>query len=50
MKLAYDAEHGPDPGSAEAQHARPGTDALLVGNVDQVQVRARRRRRRSPPT
>ncbi|MFC4784148.1 FG-GAP-like repeat-containing protein [Nocardioides sp. MAHUQ-72] len=40
MKLAYDADHGPDPGSAEARHARPGTDALLVGDVDQVQVRA----------
>ncbi|GAB3777533.1 FG-GAP-like repeat-containing protein [Nocardioides ungokensis] len=40
MKLAYDAEHGPDPGTAEARHARPGTDALLVGDVDQVQVRA----------
>jgi hypothetical protein len=40
MKLAYDADHGPDPGTAEARHARPGTDALLVGDVDQVQVRA----------
>ncbi len=39
MDLHYDAEHGPDPGSAEAQHARPGTDELLVGNVDQVQVK-----------
>ncbi|GAA1131906.1 FG-GAP-like repeat-containing protein [Nocardioides aquiterrae] len=38
MDLAYDAEHGPDPGTEEARHARPGTDALLVGDVDQVQV------------
>ena len=38
--IAYDADHGPDPGSAEARHARPGTDALLVGRVDLVQVRA----------
>ncbi|CAI9408200.1 FG-GAP-like repeat-containing protein [Nocardioides sp. T2.26MG-1] len=40
MDLDYDVEHGPDPGTAEARHARPGTDALLVGDVDQVQVRA----------
>ena len=42
MDIGYDPEHGPDPGSAEARHARPGTDALLVGDVDEVQVRARR--------
>lgn len=41
MEIGYDPEHGPDPGSAEARHARPGTDALLVGKVDDVQVRAR---------
>ncbi|WP_296607129.1 FG-GAP-like repeat-containing protein [Nocardioides sp.] len=40
MDLDYDLEHGPDAGSAEARHARPGTDALLVGDVDEVQVRA----------
>jgi N-acetylmuramoyl-L-alanine amidase/FG-GAP-like repeat len=40
MDLDYDNEHGPDPSSEEARHARPGTDALLVGDVDQVQVRA----------
>ncbi len=40
MGLEYDVEHGPDPGSVEARRARPGTDALLVGDVDQVQVRA----------
>ncbi|WP_395693800.1 FG-GAP-like repeat-containing protein [Nocardioides sp.] len=39
MPIGYDPEHGPDPGSAEARHARPGTDALLVGDVDDVQVR-----------
>ncbi|GEP35607.1 hypothetical protein NSZ01_33750 [Nocardioides szechwanensis] len=39
MPVQYDAEHGPDPRSDEARHARPGTDALLVGNVDGVQVR-----------
>ncbi len=39
-ELPYDADHGPDPTSAEARHSRPGTDALLVGKVDQVQVRS----------
>ncbi len=39
MPVQYDADHGPDPRSAEARHARPGTDALLVGDVDDVQVR-----------
>ncbi|MGZ6752564.1 MAG: FG-GAP-like repeat-containing protein [Nocardioides sp.] len=40
ITLPYDAEHAPDPDSAEGRHARPGTDPLLVGEVDQVQVRA----------
>ena len=38
--LPYDAEHGPDPGSVEADAQRFGTDALVVGNVDDVQVKA----------
>jgi len=38
-QVPYDPAHGPDPGSAEARHARPGTDPVLVGRVDQVQVR-----------
>src|SRR6478752_5026035 len=38
MDVDYDADHGPDPGTAEARHSRPGTDALLVGDVDDVQV------------
>lgn len=37
--LEYHDEHGPDPDSAEARSARPGTDPLLIGNVDEVQVR-----------
>jgi hypothetical protein len=40
MTLPYDPEHGPDPRSEEGRHARPGTDVLLVGKVDQVQVRS----------
>ncbi len=38
--VPYDPEHGPDPGSAEARRARPGTDPVLVGRVGHVQVRA----------
>lgn len=40
LELEYHDDHGPDPESAEAAHARPGTDVLLVGRVDEVQVRA----------
>jgi hypothetical protein len=40
MELEYHDEHGPDPDSAEGRKARPGSDVLLVGDVDQVQVRA----------
>ena len=37
---AYHDEHGPDVGSAEAAKVRPGTDAVVVGDVDEVQMRA----------
>ncbi|NYD40939.1 FG-GAP-like repeat-containing protein [Nocardioides panaciterrulae] len=49
LDLSYDADHGPDPGSAEAKRARPGTDVLLIGKVDQVQVRARAAHGRAMP-
>ena len=39
MPITYHDEHGPNPGTAEATRARPGTDELIVGDVDQVQVR-----------
>ncbi len=42
--LDYHDEHGPDPDSPEGRRARPGTDPLLVGHVDDVQVRANARR------
>ena len=38
-RVEDDADHAPDPGSTEAAGVRPGTDALLVGDVDDVQVR-----------
>ncbi len=38
--VPYDVDHGPDPGSAEAANVRPGTDAVVVGDVDNVQVKA----------
>ncbi len=37
--LEYHDEHAPDPDSSEGRRARPGTDPVLVGEVDQVQVR-----------
>ncbi|MBS4751569.1 N-acetylmuramoyl-L-alanine amidase [Nocardioides sp. zg-ZUI104] len=35
----YHDEHGPDASTEEGKKARPGTDALLVGDVDAVQVK-----------
>ncbi|QBX56325.1 hypothetical protein EXE58_13170 [Nocardioides seonyuensis] len=40
QELEYHDEHGPDAGSAEALEARPGTEPLFVGEVDDVQVKA----------
>lgn len=37
---AYHDDHGPDAGSAEAAKVRPGTDPVVVGDVDEVQMRA----------
>ena len=38
--IEYHEEHSPDPDSAEGRKARPGTDPLLVGEVDEVQAKA----------
>ncbi len=38
-EVEYHDDHGPDATSQEAGGARPGTDAIIVGDVDQVQVR-----------
>lgn len=39
-EVEYHDDHGPDSDSAEARDARPGTDPLIVGEVDAVQVKA----------
>ncbi len=39
LAMSYHDDHGPDPDSEEGRRARPGTDELLVGEVDQVQVK-----------
>ncbi len=38
--LEHHDEHAPEVDSREGRHARPGTDVLFVGRVDEVQVRA----------
>jgi hypothetical protein len=38
QEMHYDDDHGPDPASPET--LRAGTDAVVVGDVDDVQVRA----------
>ncbi|GAB2754123.1 FG-GAP-like repeat-containing protein [Nocardioides pakistanensis] len=39
QEIEYHDDHGPDPDSAEARMARQGTDPIVVGDVDQVQVK-----------
>ncbi len=43
MDVDYHDDHGPDGATSEEESARerPGTDALVIGDVDQVQMRAR---------
>lgn len=38
-ELEYHDDHGPDPTTAEGRRSRPGSEPLLVGEVDKVQVR-----------
>jgi hypothetical protein len=37
-EIEYHDDHGPDPDSVEARGARQGTEPIVVGDVDQVQV------------
>jgi hypothetical protein len=37
--IEYHDDHGPNPDSAEARKARQGTEPIVVGDVDQVQVK-----------
>ncbi len=48
---AYHDEHGPDAGTSEEESSRerPGTDALVIGSVDQVQMRAETTDGTTPP-
>ena len=39
QQVPYDPDHDPDPG-AEGDEVRDGTDAVVVGDVDDVQVKA----------
>lgn len=38
LQVPYDADHGPDPGTAEQQGSLAGTDPMLTGPSDAVQV------------
>jgi hypothetical protein len=38
--MHYDGDHGPDPAAEDPDKVRSGTDAVVVGEVDAVQVRA----------
>jgi len=38
-KLEYHDDHGPDAGSADSRHERAGTEPVVVGHVQQVQMR-----------
>jgi hypothetical protein len=48
QEIEYHDEHAPDPGSREARRARPGTDPIVVGAVDRVQVKAETTDGRAP--
>jgi uncharacterized protein with LGFP repeats len=39
QEVEYHDDHGPDPDSEEALGARQGTDPIVVGDVDEVQVK-----------
>lgn len=46
--VEYHDEHAPDPDSEEGRQARPGTEPVVVGDVDEVQVKVDTRK--APPS
>lgn len=40
-EIEFHDDHQPDPGTPEAANAKPGTEPIVIGEVDQVQVRAK---------
>ena len=47
IPAAYDGDHAPD--AADEAEGRPGTDALVIGDVDRVQMRAETTDGSTPP-
>ena len=41
--MPYEPDHAPDPNSEEGRHALPGTDAVVIGAQDAVQVKVETR-------
>jgi hypothetical protein len=39
QEIEYHDDHGPDPDSVEGRNARQGTEPIVVGDVDEVQVK-----------
>ncbi len=39
-QMPYSDEHAPDPGTPDADTSRPGTEPVVIGDVDAVEVRA----------
>lgn len=48
-RAIFNAEEGPAPSAEGSGAVRPGTDPLIVGNVDQVQMRLATVDRKQPP-
>ena len=49
MQVPFDDDHGPDPATEEGQRARMGSDPLLTGESDAVQVRVQTPDGQAPP-
>ncbi|MEZ5186672.1 MAG: hypothetical protein R2720_13080 [Candidatus Nanopelagicales bacterium] len=49
LPIPFDIDHGPDPGTTEGQQAKAGTDPMLTGRSDAVQVRVQTPDGQAPP-